>query len=278
MYDEEEDMIAVRYYIDCPYVSKYKVYFNDELYIQTSDEELLLSASSFKIKNVVKVEAITKDKRVISSIETKPINYGDCNFDGTLDEKDLENMVLEVRGESLYFNKSLGDLNNDNKIDLKDMMILKLALDNKKDLRTFENKKVKVIYSDHEDEFEVKEGEVFTPSKDDGATSFTKNGEYFDEIRVYSDITITAVYEVKPTSLTINGPTKVTVGQKYTYTPYFTPLYSCDGYELILDQEYCTLNEDGTITFLKAGETEIKARSLVNGIDFSLKVTITGGN
>ena len=277
-YDEEEDMIAVRYYLDCPYVSKYKVYFNDELYMQTQEEELLLSAASYKTLNTIKVEAITKDKRVISTAEYKPINYGDCNFDGILSTLDLDVMVSKIKGESGYFNKDMGDLNKDGQIDLKDLMILKLILDDKKDLRIYSEKKVVVNYNDHTSETLVKEGTLFTPIKEDDVTCFTKDGMYFEEIVVFDDLEINAVYEVEPKSVTINGQTKVVVGQSYEYKAYFTPLYACDSFIFIIDPDYAKELENGLIEFIKAGDTEIKVKSLVNGIEYSLKVSITGGN
>lgn len=275
VYDKEEEMIVVKYDIDCPKVSKYKVYFDDELYMQTSDKELLFSATKYNLKQVVKVEAVSKDRRVLATIIGRPYKYGDANLDGTVDGLDLTNLIDHLTGKSEYFNDVFADVDNDGKIDLRDVTILKLMNEDKIDLSYKEKATVKVKFEEEEKTIDVNLGE-----KVDIEDFEYENLVAFDtpSYYIYKDTELVPLYEVAPTSITINGTTQVVTNKEYLYTVFASPLYACDDVVFTIDCEYGVVNANGTITFTKAGETTIMATSKVNGVFYQLKVTITGGN
>lgn len=275
VYDKEEEMIVVKYDIDCPYVSKFKVYFDDELYMQTSDYELLFSTTKYNLKQVVKVEAISKDRRVLATITGRPIKYGDSNLDGVINNDDLLNMMDYFTNVDVYFNQTFSDANNDGKVDFSDVMILKLLLDEKYDLTYKEKASVTIKFEEEEKTIDVNVGEKINIKDfdEENLVGFDVPSYY-----IYKDTELIPLYEVAPTSITINGTTQVVTNKEYEYTVFASPLYACDDVVLTIDCEYGVVNANGTITFTKAGETTIMATSTVNGVYYKLKVTITGGN
>ena len=103
--------------------SKYNILVDDEVVATIDGSSTSYTiASGYKLSSKYTLQALNASGEVIFMKELYYANYGDCNLDGKIDDKDV-NALLELIVNDYKFNESetkLLDNNKDNKVDVGD--------------------------------------------------------------------------------------------------------------------------------------------------------------